>query len=70
MIKRETLAEALAKLGWERLVIVLDYLAEKVPSISKPNAYFKAMLSSFEGGQRIAGGRVSPDGLSGAYTAV
>jgi len=70
MIKRETFAEALAKLGWERLVIVLDYLAEKVQSISKPSAYFKAMISSFEGGQRIAGGRVSPDRLSGAYTAV
>ncbi|MFG6573410.1 helix-turn-helix domain-containing protein [Sulfitobacter sp. 1A13353] len=70
MIKRETLAAALVKLGWERLVIVLDYLAEKVQSISKPSAYFKAMLSSFEGGQRIAGGRVSPDRLSSAYTAV
>jgi len=70
MIKRETFAEALATLGWERLVIALDYLAEKVQRIGKPGAYFKAMLRSFEGGQKIAGGRVSPDRLSGAYTAV
>jgi hypothetical protein len=48
----------------------MDYLAEKIQSIQSPRAYFQSMLKSFESGQRIAGGRVSPAGLTALSTAV
>ena len=67
---QETFARSLAILGWECLLVAMDYLAEKIQSIQSPRAYFQSMLKSFESGQRIAGGRVSPAGLTARSTAV
>ena len=67
---QETFAQSLAILGWERLLVAMDYLAEKIQGIQNPRAYLQSMLKTFESGQRIAGGRVSPAGLSARSTAV
>lgn len=67
---QETIARSLAILGWERLLVAMDYLAEKIQGIQNPRAYLQSMLKAFESGQRIAGGRVSPAGLSARLNAV
>jgi hypothetical protein len=67
---QETFARSLAILGWERLLVAMDYLAEKIQGIQNPRAYLQSMLKAFESGQRIAGGRVSPAGLSARSIAV
>ena len=67
---QETFARSLAILGWEYLLVAMDYLAEKIQGIQNPRAYLQSMLKTFESGQRIAGGRVSPAGLSARSTTV
>ncbi len=67
---QETFVRSLAILGWERLVVAMDYLAEKIQGIMNPRAYFVAMVKSYEDGQRIAGGRIVPERLSVSQTAV
>jgi len=69
-IDSQSLAEALAILGWERIIVAFDYLTEKVQNIRNPYGYFKSMLNAFRRGETIAGGRVSPPSLSGHHAAV
>lgn len=56
-------ASAASRLGWSGLLVVLDYCADKVASIKNMNGYFKSMLSSYENGNPVAGGRLNPQGV-------
>lgn len=58
---QKIIARALATFGWERLVVVLDYISRRVEQIAKPDGYIVSMIRSFEAGQPVAGGRVVPD---------
>lgn len=53
-------ARAVGLLGWDGALLAVDYLAEKVHKIDRPQAYLEAMLSGYQSGKPIAGGRVLP----------
>ncbi|MGY3439668.1 MULTISPECIES: helix-turn-helix domain-containing protein [unclassified Marinovum] len=57
-LDRTQVITAIAAMGWENTVIVLDYLAEKVGAIRQPTAYLISMIAGFQRGNPIAGGRV------------
>lgn len=50
--------EALQVLGLAKSLMVLDYLAGKIHSITKPQGYLKNMLQKYRAGEAIAGGCV------------
>ncbi len=50
----------LETLGWEAMILVLDYLSARTTQITRPEGYLASMLKSYEAGQPIAGGRVIP----------
>lgn len=55
---------ALSVLGWDNGILTLDYLANRISDIAKPEGYLASMLRSFESGQPIAAGRVTPHHFS------
>lgn len=57
---RTSILKALAILGWENGILVLDYIAARTSNIGKPEGYLASMLRSYEVGQPIAAGRVRP----------
>ena len=61
---QDIVIRALCCFGWERLVLVMDYLGKKIGTISKPHGYLLSMISRFECGECVAGGRVQPWSLS------
>ena len=52
---------ALNVFGLLKTIEVMDYLALKVEGLQNPNAYLMAMIKSYENGETVAAGRVSPD---------
>jgi hypothetical protein len=51
---------SLAVLGWESMVLVVDYMAGNIAKITRPEGYLASMIRSYEAGQPIAGGQVVP----------
>ena len=60
---QKVLIDALTTFGWESLIHVVDYLAERVDQLKYPDGYLSAMIKSFDSGQSIAGGAVHPTRL-------
>lgn len=58
-LENSTMGHALAVMGWENTVIVLDYLAERITAIKSPTAYLISMLNEYRRGNPIADGRVA-----------
>lgn len=55
---------SLAVLGWESMILVVDYMAGNITKIARPEGYLASMIRSYEAGQPIAGGLVVPRHLS------
>jgi replication initiation protein RepC len=66
-LKKETMLEAAAAFGWEKLSYCLNYLTSRIEHIQKPDGYMRSMIKGYESGQAVAGGRISAsrDILSG-----
>ncbi|MCJ7874393.1 hypothetical protein [Phaeobacter sp. J2-8] len=60
-LERDIVIRTLSVLGWEKAIVTLDYLAEKLPSLNRPHGYLLSMIERYEKGQAIAGGQVTAD---------
>lgn len=60
-LERDIVIRTLSVLGWEKAIVTLDYLAEKLPSLNRPHGYLLSMIDRYEKGQAIAGGQVTAE---------
>ncbi|SLN63365.1 hypothetical protein ROJ8625_03194 [Roseivivax jejudonensis] len=54
-VKERPLAEAIATLGWLRVVTALDYLIANATRIARPDRYLGRMVTEFRAGKPVAG---------------
>lgn len=59
-----SLSKAVSVFGWGCIVIALDYMAEKITSIAKPEAYLLSMVRAYERGEPVAAGRLCPKAIA------
>ncbi len=57
---QQVVIKALQVFGWEKLIQVVDYLAERIDRLRHPQGYLGAMIKCFERGEPVAGGSVQP----------
>lgn len=56
-LKKEALADGVARIGWVNMLTALEYLAENANRIKSPRAYFQSMIDGFVAGNPVAGMR-------------
>ena len=67
---RTSILNALATLGWENGILVIDYIGARLSNIERPEGYLASMLRSYDVGQPIAAGRVRRPALSSSCLSV
>lgn len=58
-LDKEIVGQALSRLGWENTFLVLDYLAEKLATLGHPARYLRSIITGYDRGETVAGGRVT-----------
>ena len=67
---QQVVIKALSIFGWEYLIEVIDYIAERVDRLKHPEGYLCTMIKCFERGEPVAGGSVLPARLPRNHVAV
>ncbi|NUH63768.1 hypothetical protein HTT03_00385 [Sulfitobacter sp. S0837] len=61
---QQVVVKALSAFGWANLILVLDYLAERVDKLKYPNGYLTTMICCYQKGESVAAGRIRVGALA------